>query len=511
MKETPAETFLIPGEVDPATVFDAVLRQFTAKIQRPHREKRIYYDTFDWALYQHGLSLTRTTKVYSLRSLKDDRVLVTNRLKSVRPPGFQELFPGFVVAGKLKGILELRVLLTRGRVEAETQTAHILDKLEKTVVHVRIEKIRAGQSPSVNLITLKPVKGYQKHFSRVAQLLGDVSERCEAADVLRLVLKAAGESPDEYSAGSRDRLDPEMSARDALVLILRRLLDVMRQNEPGVIADIDTECLHDFRVAVRRTRAALQQIKDVFPSGVVKPFRESFAVLGKASNRLRDLDVYLLSRSQYEAMLPEQLAPSLSALFEILAADRRREQKSFVTVLKSSATRSLLSEWEVFLKAQSADIPEKPKNAGKPVAQLARKYIVRQHRRVMTLGGKIDDSTPDSELHKLRIQCKNLRYMLEFFATLLPQTTAKALIGQLKSLQDNLGEFNDLCVQQVQLESFMSRIRTLPERSVETAAAVGGLIAALHQRQQEVRRAFAKVFREFADEKGVRLYRELFT
>ena len=43
------------------------------------------------------------------------------------------------------------------------------------------------------------------------------------------------------------------------------LLGILVANEPGLRANLDTEFLHDFRVAVRRTRSLLGQIRHVFP------------------------------------------------------------------------------------------------------------------------------------------------------------------------------------------------------------------------------------------------------
>lgn len=50
-------------------------------------------------------------------------------------------------------------------------------------------------------------------------------------------------------------LDPSMGADHASVLICRRLADIVEANLPGTLADVDTEFLHDLRVAVRRTRS----------------------------------------------------------------------------------------------------------------------------------------------------------------------------------------------------------------------------------------------------------------
>ena len=53
-----------------------------------------------------------------------------------------------------------------------------------------------------------------------------------------------------------------MPAAEAAATILLRLLDTVEANVAGVLADIDTEFLHDLRVSVRRTRSALKLFGD---------------------------------------------------------------------------------------------------------------------------------------------------------------------------------------------------------------------------------------------------------
>ena len=48
---------------------------------------------------------------------------------------------------------------------------------------------------------------------------------------------------------------------------LGEFLSAMRDNLPGLLDDVDTEFLHDFRVAVRRTRSTLKLGRPVLPRG----------------------------------------------------------------------------------------------------------------------------------------------------------------------------------------------------------------------------------------------------
>jgi CHAD domain-containing protein len=84
--------------------------------------------------------------------------------------------------------------------------------------------------------------------------------------------------------------------------------------------------------------------------------------------------------------------------------------------------------------------------------------IYKRYRRIVKKGSKISETTPDEKLHELRIDCKKLRYLLEFFTSLFPENEMKKLVKQLKQLQENLGDFNDLSVQQEFLVNHLGRL-----------------------------------------------------
>ena len=58
-----------------------------------------------------------------------------------------------------------------------------------------------------------------------------------------------------------------MPAGRAVATVLSALMDTMEANVSGTVRDIDTEFLHDLRIAVRRTRSTLKLAGDVLPAG----------------------------------------------------------------------------------------------------------------------------------------------------------------------------------------------------------------------------------------------------
>jgi CHAD domain-containing protein len=148
--------------------------------------------------------------------------------------------------------------------------------------------------------------------------------------------------------------------------------------------------------------------------------------------------------------------------------------------------------------------------ANLPARELANRIILKRYKRVARSGQILCTVTPDAEVHRLRIQCKKLRYSMEFFASLYPKQKLRALLRQLKELQDHLGRFNDLSVQQGMLRQSLSNLPADSRYSLDLAAAFGGLLKGLFQEQQSLRTHFAEVFARFGDQKTDALFHDLF-
>ena len=146
------------------------------------------------------------------------------------------------------------------------------------------------------------------------------------------------------------------------------------------------------------------------------------------------------------------------------------------------------------------------------VKEVADPIIRRHHKKVLRSGGSLDTTTPDEEVHQLRIQCKKLRYSMEFFSSLYPKEELQIVVRHLKKLQDILGVFNDLSVQQAMLRQ---TLQTLEEKNpvkdqIAVAAALGGLMQNLYQEQRELRSHFKEAFAQFSDAETTDLCQQLF-
>ncbi len=122
-------------------------------------------------------------------------------------------------------------------------------------------------------------------------------------------------------------------------------------------------------------------------------------------------------------------------------------------------------------------------------------------------GRQISRETTDTELHALRIDCKKLRYLLEFFASIFQPDAIIPVIRQLKELQENLGAFVDASVQ----IHFLHQQLELIHSDTLFAASMGGLMVTLFQKKEEARLKFNKTFTSFDHEETSQLFHDLLT
>ena len=468
-----------------------------------------FYDTFDWRVYNEGFMLLREGNQFILTSRRDASNVVS--MEQAGEAGFWWDFAQGPFQDRMKKILEERAVLSFGDVKLRVRTMCVLNADEKTVVRARIEEGKISDQTSgliqLRRVNVQPVKGYWKEAGKFVKLLGSIGLKPATKSTLQTVAEAGGRIPGDYTSKLAIQLDPSMTAQQAAGVIFSYLLDIIERNVPGIQQDIDTEFLHDFRVAIRRTRSGLSQIKGILPKTVIGEFGGAFADIGRASNRLRDLDVYLLSRDRYSSMLSEDLGQALDPLFDRLASERHKEHAAVARLIDSKRFKNLVREWRQTLAAfGTTDLTAKRFRT--PVKKVADRVISRRFKRVVEAGGRIDDQSPAADLHALRISCKNLRYLLEFFTTLYPAQDIGGLVKQLKKFQDNLGEFNDLSVQQDELKASLGKDSA--NQTAATSAAVGALIAKLESRQSGVRRKFSSVFKGFVAPKNVKIFEKLF-
>ncbi len=301
-------------------------------------------------------------------------------------------------------------------------------------------------------------------------------------------------------------LEPHQRSDEAMRRILLQLLASLRAAVDGVLEDGDTVPLHDLRVATRRTRSALTQVKGVLPQQVVHEFAPKFKILATLTGPCRDLDVNLLDLGSYRSQ-QGILDDALDPWQQHLKNSRRLEHQRVCRELRSASFREFIDGWSAFLQTETIGDPEPP-GAGRPVVEVAEELTCKAFRRLVKRGSGLSDNPSAKQLHRLRIDAKKLRYLLEFFRSLYPTERVDSFIGELKDLQDVFGELNDREIQRTHLAAMAHEVEDTAEAN--TVAAMNDLGSALDRRHEELRAIIHDRFDPILSTAAQREYRVLF-
>ena len=294
-------------------------------------------------------------------------------------------------------------------------------------------------------------------------------------------------------------------ARAAMAAVLLRLRDTLEANVAGTVRDFAGEFLHDLRVSVRRTRSAIKLCGDALPAGLAEKFRDEFKWLGDVTTPVRDLDVYLLNYPAMAAGLESATPPELAPFAEHLARRRTLERRQLTRALRSARFAVLTDAWRGALSERA------PARKGRTAARLAAERIRRAHRRVLRDGAAITADSPPESLHDLRKRCKELRYLLEFFASLHDPAIHRQAVRDLKGLQDCLGTYQDCQVQQHEIRMFATR-RGREQRSPAPPLRAGGELGGrMARRERRARGELGGRFADFASAANQQRFRALTT
>jgi CHAD domain-containing protein len=514
--------FVIEDGADPVPqrLAAALGPRFTVIQEARGPARQVWLDTFDGRLQAAGLVLRQVTGSRSgelVLSTSAGADVASAPLRAPRWPRLLDVIPAGALRDRLDPVVGIRALLPLARAEGTLTMLRVLDGEQKTVARITVDAAALTGPVKGTLpprLVIVPVRGYQSAADQAGRLLTAAGQFTPAArPAIESVLEAAGRSPADAAGGPA--LSPSMPARAALAGVLLRLTGTIAANVSFVIRDVDTEFLHDLRVAVRRTRSALKLAGDALPGDLAARFAPEFKWLGDLTTPVRDLDVYLTG---FDAMAAELSAASpgdLEPLRAHLTARRLLERRRLVRGLRSARFTTLMADWTAALD----DVAARPAAREPDVGSLAADRIARAYRRVARQGAAITAAAAGAgsqaaRLHSLRKRCKELRYLLEFFSPLYDPAAYGRAVRDLRGLQDTLGEFQDAEVQRDAIRGFAAQMLappgapdTGPPAAGELAAtllAMGELTARLHERQRRARAKVAGRFAEFAAAGGVR-------
>ena len=495
---------LAPGRTDIAGMVAVIAAGFTVNKACEECEQQTIFDSYDRRLLNNNLVLVKCGRVYSLTSLDDDSLLSSIVWDKKRELKCSDDILKTELSKKLARILGNRTVVPLLALDVRTSSFTLASKAKQKVALI-FSEYSLPDGPGVALpaiISLQSSRVGNKQLSSMASSVAPEILR-DAGGIWRTLidaaLKAAGiESIPQETA--TQKFQRAATIKSAAISILKSQLDILKYNQKGVVADIDSECLHDFRVALRKMRVALSEFKAVFPEDQIAPFMHKFDELGAVTNQLRDYDVFMEQKEHLIKTLSSSMRPALLNFFKTQRQRRRRQYLALAGIINSKKYLSTITAWEKFLNG-AEKLPATEKSEILLLPEVAA-IILNRLEKVIEKGVAVKTSSPDPVLHKVRIQCKKLRYLLDFFCSELPGGKVSRVLKDLKKIQTVLGNFNDLSVQ---ISNIENRLRKLaPGRTaIDNAAAFGAVIAAMSKEKATTSARFQKAFRKFSSHETI--------
>jgi CHAD domain-containing protein len=474
----------------------ALAGSYTVELGRPVTARRTWLDSVDRRLYRAGMALTATAGAAGgAETLELHGVDGTSVTAGPDTAGWPRLLAGLPdqLRPRLEPVLGVRALLPTVQVSGSSVAGRLLDDEGKTVLRLVLERpavIAGSRARLPGGLRLVPLRGYAAVAARAGRIVQGAGLVRDDRSGYAAALAAAGVDPDGTAPPV---IGPELAGDVAVARVLLSFLDEMDAVHAGTVADIDIEFLHDFRVAVRRSRSVVKLLGDLLPVDLVGWVAPELKWLGELTARSRDLDVHLQELPSVAAGLssgrPEDLEPMARHLRELRGIERRR----LVEGLRSDRYERWRARWRTRLEELASRDGDGP-----GVRQISAERLAGAYRRVLRRGDRITPGSPAEDLHDLRKRCKELRYLLETFAPVLDPGGARAAVKELKTLQDVLGTFQDSEAQREEIYALAAELVARGDADSRTLLAMGEIAARLQESLRSSRARFATTFASFA-------------
>lgn len=266
------------------------------------------------------------------------------------------------------------------------------------------------------------------------------------------------------------------SVSDVLRQLIAAHLEQVQAHVAEVLTQQDEEPLHQVRVGLRRLRLLLSNLQQAEPDKAIKPLRRELAKFSNTLGELREWDVFITQTLRS----PSPLMPSNKALGQLRKASEHQQKLCRSRIEQHLASVDLQRLWI----RMGAWLHGEVKATQSVTLQHFVRHTLKKQRTRVDIAGKAIDTDDAAQLHRLRIQCKKLRYSLEMFGVEQHEATLHSLMD----LQDVLGNLNDISVAHRLLDAL--------EPQVGSASVAQMRLVIEHSRQLEIE-SFNKAWKRF--------------
>jgi triphosphatase len=448
----------LPGpEAEPAVVACLQEHGYGVEALDPVRNLDLYLDTFDWSLMKNQLALryrvANRSAMYTLKSIGSIEAGIAKRMEREIPLDRPVDVPALVRVKEIRklvdGVIFPRKLLEQVQVRTDRRRYRVLSP-EGAEIELAFDtssfSLRglypSRRAPKLIELEAEIRKGPETALGALASLLsGEFQYPPSKGSKLEVAFKRfklaipSKKPPEKLRARLDDRLD--LALRKILTDQFRRFGEQL----PGLQRDIDTEFVHQARVATRRMRSALRLFRGAVPESPAAYLEGELKWLGGALGAVRDLDVFLLNLSRFRGQV-ERFPGGRKKSFEAwIERHRRAPLKALGQALESTRYRQFERRIRHFLEGPLPSRPRAPL-AMKPLREVAPPLITEKFDAVLAQGRAVLANPKLKQFHRLRIQMKRLRYACEFMGPAY-DGALDPFIERTVEIQDCLGELQD--------------------------------------------------------------------
>jgi CHAD domain-containing protein len=230
-------------------------------------------------------------------------------------------------------------------------------------------------------------------------------------------------------------------------LAKKRLIRLVTLYPKALISD-DIKVVHNLRVASRRLQQVLQLLLPEAKSSAKKKVLRTLRKVRRAFGPCRNLDVNLsLVRGRMEKMTAASVRQAWAAVQLWLEERRAGAIETGRTELRKHELVDLIARLQSLLEDNGEE------------AESMERLWERTNDALREWRNALDAAKADpavQRIHAFRIAGKKLRYRVELLGE-LGNSSVKAMIDALKSLQDDLGDWHDHAVLRDHVGEFMQR------------------------------------------------------
>ena len=274
---------------------------------------------------------------------------------------------------------------------------------------------------------------------------------------------------------------------DLVYWYLGQQFDALRLQRPRAWEGLDPEGIHKMRVATRRLRASLRAFRDVLPEYAFGQLEPEVKWLASVLGDARDADVCEMSAEQYKSAVVDLPESALAPYIERMRQTTLDTHAALIDALSGLRYAELIGSLNAFINVGL----EEDHSDVERVKDCEDRFVDKEMSRTLKRARKVSKKPSPRKLHKLRIQAKRLRYLLEVFFEVNPQKWTP-MIEALEEFQEVIGLHQDSVTAIGRLSDYLA----IAEDGVETQA-IEQLIAYEEHLKIDRRTAAWKEWRKF--------------